>query len=118
MSWKAVTPFTDTFVASGLAADFLTQLQVATDTVAQVNTRRNAAVDKRRGATVGISAQLVAGRRHIRILDRQVRTALRVADPSLYIGWKARTALPRAKPFLVAVTPAPSPATPIVAAAA
>ena len=114
----AVTPFADTFVAGGLPAHFITQLQGAADAVAQLKTRRDASIDKRQGATVGISAQLVVGRRHIRILNTQVRTALRGADPSLYKEWKARVALPRAKPALVTVTPAAPPAAAVVAAAA
>ena len=94
---KAVTPFADTFIAGGLPADFITQLQGAADALAQLNARRNASIDKRSGATVGISAQLAAGRRHIRILNTQVRAELRDADPSLYAEWKARIALPRTK---------------------
>ena len=109
---KAVTPFAATFIAGGLPADFLAQLQGAVDAVAQIHTRKNASVDKRRGATVGIKAQLVAGRRQIDILNKQVRAALHGADPALYKEWKARTARPRAKQALVAVPPVTPPVTP------
>ena len=128
---KAVAPFADTFVAAGMPADFLAQLQGATDAVAHVASSRKASLDKASGATVGIAKQLAAGRRQINILDKQVRTALRGADPALLKEWKERTRLPKktaqaaappatsasaAPAATSATTPTPAP-TPVAAAA-
>ncbi len=111
---KAVVPYVDVLAAGGLPADFLTQLQAVTDSLAQVAANHKTSRDKVGGATEGIRAQLAAGRRQIRILDRLVRTALRNADPALLKEWKERTALPRktvtAVVATVSVTPALAPA--------
>ena len=95
---KAVAPFADTFVAAGMPSDFLAQLQGATDAIALVTRSRKASLDKASGATVGLREQLAAGRRQIHILDRQVRTALRGADPALLTEWKERIRLHKTAP--------------------
>ncbi len=97
-------PYVDVLVAGGLPADFLTQLQALTDSLAQVAANQKTSRDKVGGATEGIRAHLAAGRRQIRILDRLVRTALRNADPALRTEWKERTALPRKRVAAVVAT--------------
>jgi hypothetical protein len=118
---KAVQPFADTFVANGLSADFLTQLVSATASLSEVvNTHKDSRV-KVVKASSGIQAELAAGRRQVRILDTQVRTALH-GDKPLLDAWRAAIRLPKATthiapastatqatPATSATTPAPTP---------
>jgi hypothetical protein len=119
---KAVQPFADTFVANGLPADFLAQLVSATKSLNEVvNTHKDSRV-KVVKASSGIQAELAAGRRQVRILDKQVRMALH-GDKPLLDAWRAAIRLPSAKqqialaatatpatPAASAITPTPTPA--------
>ena len=106
----AVQPFADTFVANGLPADFLAQLVSATKSVSEiVSTHKDSRV-KVVAASSGIQAQLAAGRRQVRIIDKQVRTALR-GDKPLLDAWRAAIRLPNATPQ-IALAATATPATP------
>lgn len=125
---KAVQPFADTFVANGLPADFLAQLVSATKSVSEIVSTHKDSLVKVVAASSGIQAQLVAGRRQVRIIDKQVRTALR-GDKPLLDAWRSAIRLPKATthiapastatqatPATSAITPTPAPA-PVAAAA-
>ena len=105
---KAVQPFADTFVANGLPADFLAQLVSATHSVSEIASTHTDSRVKVVAASSGIHAQLAAGRRQVRILDKQVRTALH-GDKPLLDAWRAAIRLPNVTPQ-IAPPPTPPPA--------
>ena len=107
---KAVQPFANTFIANGLAPDFVAQLVSATKSVNDIaNTHKDSRV-KVVKASSGIQEELAAGRRQVRIIDKQVRTALR-GDKALLDAWRAAIRLPSST-SATTPTPAPAPATP------
>jgi hypothetical protein len=103
---KAAAPFADTFVSSGLPADFIDQLVAAANaTVGTVGIRQQSKV-ARAGATKGLSTVLSKGRKCVRALDRMVKSALK-NDPALLAAWRVASRVEKSAPGPVPVTVAP-----------
>jgi hypothetical protein len=124
---KAAAPFTDVFVAAGLPAEFLTQLNAAAEALVQSVSARSQSRSRRTSATKGLKTTLTAGRQIVHILDAFIQTALK-DDPILLAGWNAvkrvqNIGMRSATTTVIAIpapvpTPAPTPATADVAVAA
>jgi hypothetical protein len=80
---EAAEPFADTFIAFGLPADFLDQLNAAVKAILDVVDARTHSRGKRRNATVGLKTRLSDGRKFVSILDAMVKSALRDDQPLL-----------------------------------
>jgi hypothetical protein len=83
---KAAAPFSPVFVAAGLPADFVAQLNSATDAMIIAISDRSQSRGKRRGATKGLKEKLSDGRKIVHILDAFVKSALK-DDPALLANW-------------------------------
>lgn len=65
------------FTAAGLPDDFVDQLSTASESMVTALVDRTRTQSKRTGATIGLNAKLIEGRKVVGILDAFVRTALR-----------------------------------------
>jgi hypothetical protein len=112
---STAAPYAPTFVAAGLAEDFVAQLEGAADAMIAAIQLRIQSRSTRKVATTGLASRLSAGRRIVHVLDSFVTTAL-TDDPALLSGWNLvkrvrRVASTPASPAPVAApTPAPTPA--------
>jgi hypothetical protein len=110
----AAEPFVPVFLAAGLPADFIAQLNLATDRMIASVGDQALNQGKRTGATVGVAKKLAEGRKVVGILHTFVRTALR-DDPVLLRSWHQAKRVPRlggggADPKAPAATSTPTPA--------
>jgi hypothetical protein len=105
---KAARPFTAQFIAAGLPADFIEQLNSATEAMIASGHDRQQNRGVRSGATVGLGAKLTAGRKIVHVLDAFVTTALQ-DDAPLLASWNAVKRVRRASSGS-APTPTPTPA--------
>jgi hypothetical protein len=85
----------DVFIAAGLPADFLAQLDSAIAGMLQALEERKDVFGKAVGATRGIRTTIAAARKQIQILDKLVKTAL-AGDDSLLRNWEQIKRMPRA----------------------
>jgi hypothetical protein len=86
--------FADTFVAVGLPPTFVDDLRAAIRALLAARDEATLERGKRHGATAGIEAAMVQGRRILRDLDKLVASELR-RDPPLVAHWRTVTARPR-----------------------
>ena len=84
---KAAAPFEPVFVAAGLPAEFVAQLNAAADSMIAAVGNRAQSCGKRRGATKGLSTGLTEGRKVVHILDAFVKTTL-ANDLPLLANWE------------------------------
>jgi hypothetical protein len=110
----AAAPFRELFVAAGLPADFVDQLGAATTAMLESYRQRSQTTGLRSGATKGLRAKLVEGRKIVRALDRFVTSTLR-DDPTALANWKAVQRVRRVNRS-APVAPAVSTATTLTAA--
>ena len=113
----AVLPYKDTFIAAGLAPDFITQLQGATDalkaSLTTPSTRRRKAI----GATAGVKKAIISGRQAIHVLDALISIALK-HDPVRLAQWKSAKRVKKARTITSTTTnPATTPAAGVSSAA-
>jgi hypothetical protein len=85
---KAAEPFAAVFIAAGLAADFIAQLTAAADALVASMSHRTQSQGSRRGATTGLQATLIAGRKIVHVLDAMVTSALQ-GNPALLSNWNS-----------------------------
>jgi hypothetical protein len=118
---KAAVPFAPVFVAAGLRADFVAQLNAAADAMIAAVGDQAQNRGKRSGATKGLADRLTEGRKVVHILDAFVKTALRSDVPLLAnwekvkrvqrVGARTTTATPPTPSPAPAPTPTPTPTT-------
>jgi hypothetical protein len=116
---RADLPHTATFVAAGLAEDFVAQLEGAADAMIAAIQLRIQSRSTRKVATTGLASRLSAGRRIVHVLDSFVTTALK-DDPALLSGWNVVKRVRRVASTPATPTPLPAPApvpTPTIARA-
>ncbi len=97
----AAQSYEHTFVAGGLAADFLDQLQAAADALTQSLTDRGASTTTQAAATAGLAATASRGRATVRVLDSLVQPQL-AGNAALLTQWKT------AKRFVGKTSPVPA----------
>jgi hypothetical protein len=121
---QAAVPHGKVFIAAGLPADFITQLNAAADALVQSVNARAQHRSRRTTATTGLRATLTSGRQSIHVLDALVKSALK-GDPALLAGWrtvkrvqKTGTRSTTTINPMVGPTPAPTPAAADVTTAA
>ena len=112
---KAATPYASDFVASGMPADFTTQLTDAASALLASTADHATIRGKRTGATGSLKAQLSAGRKIVHVLDAFVQTALK-DEPTLLSNWNSvkrvqRTGTGRSAPTTPAAAPTTTPTT-------
>jgi len=83
----AVKEYAGTFIAAGLPADFLTQLDDAATAVEKAVVGKGEHRSQRRGATVGIVNEVRAARKAVRVLDALVKANLNLGEP-LVSEWR------------------------------
>jgi hypothetical protein len=107
----------DVFIAAGLPADFVAQLNAASDAMTNTISERTSSRGVTSGATVGIKRKLSDGRKIVHVLDAFAQSALK-DDPVLLRNWNlvkrvplntGRGAAARAASPTPAPTPAPTP---------
>ena len=92
----AAAPHADLFIASGLPADFIDQMNAVTDQMVASRTVRRQSVVKAVGATEGLrTAERMAGR-IVKQLDVFVRNEIR-DDPALLAAWDSVRRVQRAR---------------------
>ncbi len=109
----AATPHADVFIAVGLPADFVAQLNSAADALLTSLSDRAVSRGRVKGATTGLKAQLAAGRRVVHILDAFVKSVAK-DDAVLLANWKLVKRVPRTPGRVAGSTtqvPTPVPAT-------
>jgi hypothetical protein len=96
-----------TFVAAGMHADFIAQLNAAADAVADFESARKQNHAERGTATTGLKYLLAAGNRVVGAIDAFMKSALK-DNPPLLEGWAQvkKSRKPAAKP---STPPAPVP---------
>lgn len=110
---KAAMAHAPVFIAAGLPADFVAQLEAAADALVLSLNERSQSQGKRSGATKGLATRLAAGRRIVNVLDAFVQSALK-NDPTLLANWNKvqrvqRVAVRPASPTVSAPTSSPAP---------
>ena len=80
---KEAASHADVFVAAGLPADFVAQLDAAILATLEPVSVRKQSRGTARGATVGLTTQLTTARRIVKVIDAFVRTALKDNAPLL-----------------------------------
>ena len=70
---EAATPYEETFVHKGMAADFLARLDAAMDGLRQAQAEHAETKQKRAGSKAGIASEIVRGRQAVQILDAFVK---------------------------------------------
>lgn len=110
---ETAKPLASVFIAAGLPADFIEQLDAAADAMTAAIDDRAQNRSAQRGATTGLKASLSAGRKIVHVLDSFVQSALK-DDPSLLSAWNGakRVRLIPPTPTPIPAAPSPSPATP------
>ena len=83
---QAAVPYASTFVAAGLPADFVAQLNTASDALVAAVGDGSLSRGKRNEATAGLKRKLSDGRKVVNILDAFVTTALK-DNPELLRNW-------------------------------
>ena len=83
----AATNYASTFVAAGLAPDFLTQLKSSADALDATLSSKGANVTAHSGATAGLAAEASRGRQAVKVLDTLVEPQLAGNIP-LLTQWK------------------------------
>jgi hypothetical protein len=73
---EAAMPYTATFIAAGLPADFVPQLKSVVVQMVQSLSDRSLTHGKRKGATSSLKDGLTRGRKVVRVLDALVRKDL------------------------------------------
>jgi hypothetical protein len=110
---QTAAPQAAVFVAAGLPADFIDQLNAAADAMIASLGERSQSRGKRTGATSGLKEKLSAGRKIVRVLDTFVKSALK-DDPSLLANWKVVKRVQRVTGRVagtIAPAPVPTPST-------
>jgi len=77
----------EVFIAAGLSADFVEQLEAAADAVAQIITDRGTTRAQRTGATAALGTAASRGRRVLEVLSAMIQPQL-ANDPALLAEWK------------------------------
>ncbi|HXC24286.1 MAG TPA: hypothetical protein VNU46_00115 [Gemmatimonadaceae bacterium] len=108
---RDITPYHDLFVADGLPADFIDQLNAAIQALAQSADARRAEQQQRAATQEGIKTALANGRQAARHLDPLVRSAIKnandpVNDPLALAAWERAYRAVRVTVPPVAATPA------------
>jgi len=85
---NAASAYTKTFVDAGLPADFLGQLQTASDALNGALTSRGATKAAQRGASAGLDAEASRGRQAVKVLDSLVEPLI-AGDVALLSEWKS-----------------------------
>lgn len=85
---NAASAYTKTFVDAGLPADFLAQLQAASDALNTALTARGATKAAQRGASAGLDAEASRGRQAVKVLDSLVEPLI-AGNVSLLSQWKS-----------------------------
>jgi hypothetical protein len=85
---KAAQRHNDVLLATGLRADYLEQLEAATEAMVKSLNDRDASRGKVSGATTGLREKLSRSRRIVRAINSYVRKALR-GDATLLRNWKS-----------------------------
>ena len=80
---RAVTPYESLFVRSGRPADFLAQLEAATQALQQALQSKERHLATQIGAGAGLNDEIVQGRRAIKMLEAIVRTSFPTANDVL-----------------------------------
>jgi hypothetical protein len=80
--------YADVFIAAGLQADFVAELETATASMLQSVVDRKGSRSLAQGARAGLRDALRTARQSVHIIDAFVRTAL-VDDPTLLTAWKS-----------------------------
>jgi hypothetical protein len=101
----------EVFIAAGLPADFIVQLNGAADALVRSVNARSQYRSRRTSATTGLEAKLRAGRQSLHILDALVKSALE-GNPALLAGWRAVTRVPKAGTRTTTAAPQRSSAVP------
>ena len=70
---ETATPYAETFVQHGLAADFLTQLDAAIEELREVQQGQERTIDKKTGAHAGLVTEIARGRQAVQMLDAIVK---------------------------------------------
>ena len=70
---ETATPYAETFVHHGLAADFLTQLDAAIEELREVQQGQERTIDRKNGAHAGIATEVARGRQAVQMLDAIVK---------------------------------------------
>src|SRR5450759_1255183 len=101
----AAIPFTATFIAAGLPADFVPQLKSVVVQMVQSLSDRSLTHGKRKGATTSLKSVLTRGRKIVSVLDAFVRNALE-DESTLLANWNLVKRVPNARVRTRAAQPA------------
>jgi hypothetical protein len=85
---KAASEYTDAFIGAGLPADFLAQLQGASDLLTDAIGTRGATRSVQAGATTGLDAEATRGRQAVKVLDSLVEPLI-AGDTALLAQWSS-----------------------------
>ena len=83
---KAAGRYTDVFVAAGLPADFVAQLEAATEALLKSLNNRDQRLGKAGSATTGLRTKLTESRKIVNVLDVLVKKAFK-GDAVLLRNW-------------------------------
>jgi hypothetical protein len=110
---KAAEPYTTVFVAAGMPADFIAQLNAAAAAMVGAMSDRTQSRGSRRGATSGLKTTLASGRKIVHVLDAFVKSALK-DNPNLLANWNLvkRVRIIPTRPAPGTTPPTTTPATP------
>lgn len=111
---KAAAKYTDTFVAAGLPADFIPQMDSVSTEMVQAQSVRSQTTGRRKGATTSLRTLFTNARKIVHVIDTFVHKAA-PNDPGLLSNWNlvkrvpktgGRSAAPAAPATPAASTPA------------
>ena len=111
----AAVKYSATFIAAGLPADFITQLDDVAAAMVQAQSVRARKGAARQGATTSLQAMLTTARKIVHALDPLVRKVIG-KDPGLLKNWKVAKRVPRTGSTATPGAPA-TPAAPAIPAA-
>lgn len=85
---ESARPYADVFIANGMPADFIDELNLAADAMVSALSDRSQSRGKRKGATTGLKTQLTEARKVVHVLDAFVKRAI-PHDKALLSEWSS-----------------------------
>ncbi|MDB4913088.1 MAG: hypothetical protein JWM95_732 [Gemmatimonadetes bacterium] len=114
---EAASPYTATFIAAGVPADFAAQLNSVVDTMLGHRTERAQSIGKVTGATKSLKGRLAEARRVVHAIDALMKTALK-DDSTLLASWNQVKRVHRTRGTTATTAGPATPSAPAIAAAA
>ena len=85
---ESARPYADVFIANGMPADFIDELNLAADAMVSALSDRSQSRGKRKGATTGLKTQLTEARKVVHVLDAFVKKAI-PNDKAMLAEWSS-----------------------------